>query len=205
MTSASTGQPNTPSSMLSGSRPAASAAARNSPTRSSTVLRPWIGIQPSQYSMMWRNVTGPPAPPMITGGCGNCTGLGQLQLSVKLTWSPSYPAASSHHSPFIANTVSRTWARLERGSTPWFSISSSFQPTPMPNRKRPLDTRSREATDLANVIGWCCATRQIPVPRLRRSVTAAAAARPTNGSSVRRYSSGSSVPPGHGVRRLVGM
>ena len=43
------------------------------------------------------------------------------------------------------------------------------------------------------------------MPRLSRSVTAAAAARPTNGSSVRRYSSGNSVPPGHGVRRLVGM
>ena len=43
------------------------------------------------------------------------------------------------------------------------------------------------------------------MPRRSRSVTVAAAARATNGSSVRRYSSGSSGPPGHGVRRLVGM
>ena len=40
--------------------------------------RPWIGIQPSQYSTTWRNVTGPPAPPMMIGGCGSHTGLGQL-------------------------------------------------------------------------------------------------------------------------------
>ena len=58
---------------------------------------------------------------------------------------------------------------------------------------------------LAWTIGSCWATSEMPVPRRRRSVTVAAAARATNGSSVRRYSSGSSGPPGHGVRRLVGM
>jgi hypothetical protein len=62
------------------------------------------------------------------------------------------------------------------------------------------------ATALAVTIGSRWATRQIPVPRRIRSVTAAAVARATKGSRVRRYSSGSSAAPvGGGVRREVGM
>src|SRR5215831_4757427 len=45
----------------------------------------------------------------------------------------------------------------------------------------------------------------MPVPRRSRDVTAAAAASPTNGSSVCEYSLGRVPPPGHGLRRLVGM
>ena len=59
---------------------------------------------------------------------------------------------------------------------------------------------------LAVTIGSRWAGRAMPVPRVIRSVTAAAAARATNGSSVRLYSSSSSASPvGGGVIRLTGM
>ena len=57
----------------------------------------------------------------------------------------------------------------------------------MPNSKRPFETRSRVATSLAVTIGSRSVSRQMPVPRRRLLVTAAAAARPTNGSSVCEY------------------
>ena len=78
--------------MVAGSRPASSAACSRSGTRSAMSRRPWIGIQPSQYSTTWRNVTGPPAPPMMIGGCGWRTGLGQLHDGEKRTYSPSNDA-----------------------------------------------------------------------------------------------------------------
>jgi hypothetical protein len=105
----------------------------------------------------------------------------------------------------MASTCSRATARRRAGSTPWWDISSSFQPTPIPNTKRPPDSTSRLATALAVTMGSRCATRQIPVPSWMRSVTAAAAVRARNGSCVRLYSSGSSPPAGYGVRRLTGM
>ena len=106
----------------------------------------------------------------------------------------------------MASTCSRaTWRRRAK-STPWFSISSRFQPKPTPKVKRPADTVSRLATALAVASGSCWATRQMPVPTRRRSVTEAAAARATKGSRHRRYCSGSSASPvGGGVSRLVGM
>ena len=61
------------------------------------------------------------------------------------------------------------------------------------------------ATSLAVVIGSRWITRQMPVPSLSRSVTAAAIERATNGSLVWLYSRGSSPPPGQGVSRLTGM
>ena len=102
--------------------------------------RPWIGIHPSQYSTTWRNVTGPPAPPIRIGGCGVATGFGQLHDGEKLTNSPSNDASSCVHSSRIASTFSRVTARRRFGSTPWCSISSSFQPTPMPSDTRPSDS-----------------------------------------------------------------
>ena len=69
-------------------------------------------------------------------------------------------------------------------TVPWFPISSAFQPAPMPNSKRPFEIRSRLATALAVTIGSCSVSRQMPVPRRSLVVTAAAAARLTNGSSV---------------------
>ena len=45
--------------IVAGSRPASSAtAAAGSSSFARMSLRPWIGIQPSQYSTTWRNVTG---------------------------------------------------------------------------------------------------------------------------------------------------
>ena len=52
----------------------------------------------------------------------------------------------------------------------------------MPNRKRPFESWSIEATSLAVWIGSRCATRQTPVPTLIFFVTAAAAISATNGS-----------------------
>ena len=88
---------------------------------------------------------------------------------------------------------------------PWCSISSAFQPAPMPNSKRPPETRSRLATALAVTMGSRSVTRQMPVPMRSVLVAVAAAARPTKGSSVWEYSRGSSPPPRQGERRLAGM
>ena len=65
---------------------------------------------------------------------------------------------------------------------PWSSISSWFQPPPMPNRKRPPDTWSIDATSLAVWIVSRWITRQTPVPILSFVVTAAATLSVTNGS-----------------------
>ena len=78
----------------------------------------------------------------------------------------------------------------------------------MPKRKRPPEIRSRLATSLASHTGSRCATRQMPVPSFRFSVTPAQAARAMNWSWLRQYSSGSggmSFAPPHGVLRLTGM
>ena len=61
-----------------------------------------------------------------------------------------------------------------------------------------------DAISLASVIGSRSMTRQMPVPSLMRSVTAAAA-QGAKGSWARQYISGRSPPPGNGVARLAGM
>jgi hypothetical protein len=89
---------------------------------------------------------------------------------------------------------------------PSATASSSFQPNPIPRTKRPCDCVDKVATAFAVTIGSRWATRQIPVPTTNWSVTAAAIASATNGSSVRLYSSRRSASPvGGGVVRLVGM
>ena len=109
---------------------------------------------------------------------------------------PWYSASSCVQIAFIASTLSRM--RLERvvGSVPWFRISSMFQPAPTPNRKRPSEMWSSVATSFAVTMGSRSMIRQTPVPTLSRSVAVAAAASPTNGSTMWLYSRGSSVPPG---------
>ena len=92
-----------------------------------------------------------------------------------------------------------------RGSVPWSSISSRFQPAPTPNSTRPPDRWSTLATSLAVVIGSRWTTRQTPLPIRRRVVAAAAAVIATKRSYVCRYLRGSSIPAGWGVRRLTGM
>ncbi len=205
MASALGGTPNTPREIVERSRPASSAAAHSWGSRSVIPRRPWIGIQPSQYSTTWRNVIGPPAPPITIGGYGVLTGLGQLHDGVKRTNSPSNDASSLVHSSCMASTFSRMMERRRDGSTPWFAISSMFHPTPMPMESRPSESRSREAIVLASTIGSCWATSEMPVPSRSRSVADAAAVSATYGSSVRLYSSGRGAPPGHGVARSVGM
>ena len=67
-------------------------------------------------------------------------------------------------------------------AVPWFSISSWFQPPPIPNRKRPPDTWSIEATSFAVWIASRCCTKSTPVPSLMVRVAWLAAASTTNGS-----------------------
>jgi len=67
-------------------------------------------------------------------------------------------------------------------SVPWFSISSAFQPPPIPKRTRPFEIRSSVATSLAVTMGSRSTTRQMPVPRRSFVVTVAAAVRARNGS-----------------------
>ena len=105
----------------------------------------------------------------------------------------------------MASTRSRSSRKRDLKSVPWFSISSAFQPPPMPKSMRPPETKSRLATSLAVVIGSRSMIRQMPVPTLSRVVTAAAVASATNGSSVCQYSRGRVGPPAHGLRRLAGM
>ena len=105
----------------------------------------------------------------------------------------------------MAAMRSATTARRSAKATPWSASSSTFQPNPMPKTKRPPDTRSSEATSLAVMMGSRWATRAMPVPTRRCSVTAAAAVSVTKGSSERLYSSANGSPAGAGVARLVGM
>jgi hypothetical protein len=63
-------------------------------------------------------------------------------------------------------------------------ISSRFQPAPIPSTKRPFEMLSTDAISLASVIGSRWITRQMPVPRRIRFVTAAQAPNATNGSCV---------------------
>jgi len=83
---------------------------------------------------------------------------------------------------FMASMRSRTSFARVGNVVPWSSISSAFQPTPMPNRKRPPETWSIEATSFAVWIVSRWFTRQTPVPILSVLVAAAAMVSVTNGS-----------------------
>jgi hypothetical protein len=95
-----------------------------------------------------------------------------------------------------ASTRSRSSLKRRSGSVPWLAISSRFQPAPTPNRKRPPDRASTDATALAVAIGSRSTSRQIAVPTLIRSVAAAIDIVATKGSWMREYSRGSSPPAG---------
>ena len=73
------------------------------------------------------------------------------------------------------------WRAL-KSVVPWSAISSAFQPAPTPNRKRPAEIRSSEATCFAVWIGSRWTTSATPVPSKSRDVAAAAALSDTNGS-----------------------
>ena len=86
------------------------------------------------------------APPTWIGGCGFCTGLGQANTGSKSTSLPWYSALSwvqiclHRLDPLAQQLEARS-----RSAVPWFSISSAFQPPPIPNRKRPFEMRSSDA------------------------------------------------------------
>ena len=84
----------------------------------------------------------------------------------------------------MASTCSRICLKRVWYFAPWFSISSTFQPPPMPKMKRPPDSWSSEAMALAVTIGSCCGTSRMPVPSFSFLVAAAAKASATNGSWV---------------------
>ena len=77
------------------------------------------------------------APPSRIGGCGFCAGLGQVCIDGTLTISPSYSAVVLVQISFIASICSRIFCMRVVKTVPCASISSAFQPPPMPNRKRP--------------------------------------------------------------------
>ena len=84
-------------------------------------------------------------------------------------------------SPSSPRSRSRSSFQRRPKSVPWFSISSTFQPPPMPNSTRPPDSWSSVATSLAVVIGSRSMSRQMPVASLIVVVTAAAGHSATNG------------------------
>ena len=83
---------------------------------------------------------------------------------------------------FIASIRSRASLWRVAKAVPWLAISSWFQPLPTPNRKRPPETWSSDATDFAVWIGSRCTTRQMPVPTSSVFVAHAAAVSVTKGS-----------------------
>jgi hypothetical protein len=87
--------------------------------------------------------------------------------------SPWYSDTSSHHRLRIAARYSSVRRPRRSNGTPRASNSSRSQPTPTPNSTRPPDSESTSVTALAVYTGLRWGTRQIPVPRRIRSVTAA--------------------------------
>ena len=140
-----------------------------------------IGIQPSPNSTTRSNVVAP-SPPMRIGGCGRCAGLGSAQILSKRTYSPWNSGSFFVQISFMASTRSRSSRQRDLNAVPWSSISSAFQPPPMPKSTRPPDSRSSVATSFAVVIGSRSITRQMPVPSFSRFVAAPAAMSATNGS-----------------------
>jgi hypothetical protein len=108
--------------------------------------------------------------------------LGCDQILSKFTNSPWNSASSFVQISFIASTRSRSTRHRVLKAVPWCSISSAFQPPPIPNRTRPPETRSSVATSFAVVIGSRSTTRQMPVPSRSRCVPAPAAVSAMNGS-----------------------
>jgi hypothetical protein len=154
---------------------------RNAPTFAAATSGMPTGIQPSPHFTARFAPPGQP-PPTWIGGQGFCTGLGQAKLGEKSTNSPWYSACFSVHSACIASMRSRSTFQRRSNAVPWCSISSAFQPPPTPNRKRPFESWSSEATILAVWIGSRWMSRHTPVASLIVRVTLAALASATKGS-----------------------
>ena len=191
--------------MVPGSRPARSAHSASRAISALASLNALArGIQPSQKSTT-RASEYFVSPPSSTGGFGFCTGFGYDQTGSKSTNGPWYCGVSSRHRVLIAFARSHMTLKRFLNPVPWFSISSAFHPAPMPSSKRPPESRSRVAHSFASTMGSRSVSSAMAVPTRRVFVAAAAYASPTRGSTVFLYSSGSSPPPGQGLRRLVGM
>ena len=100
----------------------------------------------------------------------------------KRTYSPWNSGSFFVQISFMASTRSRSSRQRDLNAVPWSSISSAFQPPPMPKSTRPPDSRSSVATSFAVVIGSRSMTRQMPVPSFSRFVAAPAAMSAMNGS-----------------------
>ena len=140
-----------------------------------------MGIQTSAKATT-RSRTFGPLPPSRMGGRGSCSGFGHCQIGSNETCLPWYSASSFAQIVSMASTRSRISEKRVRGSVPWLRISSSFQPAPTPNMKRPPLIRSTVAAAFAVRIGSRSTTRQMPVASSSSVVAAAAAVRATNGS-----------------------
>ena len=172
--------------IASGSRPRSSTA-RRSRGRASARPDPPTGIHPSAYSATAAKTAGPAPPPIRVGIRGCWTGLGQLQhglerhvgaVELGLVLATTAPACTAR----ARGPPPGGRRRPPRGRPPL----ARFHPKPMPNTTRPPLRWSRVASCLASTMGSCWATSITPVPRRIRSVTAAAVARATIGSRLRR-------------------
>ena len=160
---------------------------------------PEIGIHPSQYSITWRNVSGPRHSAQEDR---------RVRLLHRLGPRPARAGSARTHRrtrPRPASRApssrapSRVRPRRRFGSTPWSSISSSFHPTPMPKMNRPPERWSSVATSFARD-DRIVLRNQADAGAELQSLGGPPPATPsaTNGSSVWLYSWGSSPPPGHG-------
>ena len=91
----------------------------------------------------------------VSVGVGD-PGFGQDQVGSKSTKSPWYSASSSCHITCIARTRSHISRKRDLNTLPWFSISSAFQPAPMPKSK------------ISAIFGWR-SRMAVRASRLKRS------------------------------------
>ena len=140
--------------------------------------RPWIGIHPSQYSTTWRNVTGPPAPPMMIGGCGVGDRLRPaprrrevhvLAVERRLLLRPQL----AHREHVLAGDR----PPLRRVDAVVLHLLLVPPDADAEHDATARDSRSSVAIVLAWTIGSCWATSEMPVPRRSRSVTVAGGGR----------------------------
>ena len=104
-----------------------------------------------------RSVRFLPRPPIVTGGCGCCTGFGSHLASVSFTYWPANVVVVWLSSRTMASTPSsnRSNRSFSGGrSIPYASHSIWFQPAPRPSSSRPPLMMSTVAAMLASTAGW---------------------------------------------------
>ena len=103
-----------------------------------------------------RNTRGEPPPIMILGP-PSWTAAGTAAMSVTLTCSPRWSNSSPAKNDRSSSTYSiirsiRTPARSMSSPMAWYSLV--IHPAPTPASRRPSDSRSMVASDLASTTGW---------------------------------------------------